>query len=151
MPFGSTQRIGLLSLVLALGLAACSEGTGPDDGDGDGNGTALTSGSPLTGRAGGEDSETLYRITVPSGATGLTITTSGGTGDLDLFVREGAEPIPSAFDCGSTGPDNDEVCEIEDPSAGTWYILLVGFEAYSGATLLATVTTGEGGEATREE
>ena len=146
------QRAGLLSLLIA-GLAACSEGTGPDNDDGDGgdgggSGTALTSGTPLTGRSDDEGSTTLYRITVPAGATLLTVTTSGGSGDLDLYVREGQAPTASSFDCESAGGDNNELCEIEDPDAGTWYILLEAFEAYSGASLLATVTIGGGGDLT---
>lgn len=143
MPFSTTQRTGLLSLLLALGIAACSDGgTGP--GDGNDNGTQLTSGTPVTGRSGGEGSTTLYRITVPTGATRLTVTTSGGTGDLDLYVREGAEPTTSTYDCESAGGNNEELCELDDPEAGTWYIMLEGFEAYSGASLLATVTLGGG-------
>lgn len=149
MPFCFRQRAGLLSLALAASLAACSDGTGPgnDDGeggDGGGSGTALTSGAPLTGRSGDEGSTVLYRISVPAGATLLTVTTSGGTGDLDLYVRQGQEPTASSYDCESAGGDNNETCDLEDPAAGTWYIVLEGFEAYGGATLLATVTIGGG-------
>jgi hypothetical protein len=130
-------------------VAACSDGgTGPGEGDGDGSGTPLTSGSALTGRSGAEGSTTLYRITVPAGATRLTVTTGGGTGDLDLYVREGAEPTTSSYDCESAGGDNEELCEFEDPEAGTWYVMLEGWEAYSGASLLATVTIGGGGDVT---
>ncbi|HEX6645505.1 MAG TPA: PPC domain-containing protein [Gemmatimonadales bacterium] len=153
MPFRTTQRTGILSLLLALGIAACSDGaTGPGDGDGDGNGngdgTQLTSGTPVTGRSGDEGSTTLYRITVPAGATRLTVTTGGGTGDLDLYVRRGAEPTTSSYDCESAGGDNEELCEFDDPDAGTWYIMLEGWEAYSGASLLATVTLGGDGDVT---
>lgn len=144
MLFCLRRRTGLLASLIVAGLAACDSGTGPGDGDDEGAGTALTSGTSLTGRSGGEGSTTLYRIVVPTGATLLTVTTSGGSGDLDLYVRRGQEPTTSAFDCESAGGDNAESCEIEDPAAGTWYIVLEGFEAYSGASLLATVTIGGG-------
>ncbi len=146
-------RITFNQLALAATLAAltaCSESTGPgnggndggDGGDGGGSGTLVTSGTPLTGRSGGEGSTTLYRVVVPDGATGLLVTTAGGTGDLDLYIRAGSEPTETAFDCESTGADNDESCSVTDPESGTWYILLVGYEAYSGATMTVTVTGG---------
>ena len=139
-----------LTLLLGLaGLAACGggDGTGPDgDGDGDGGtGTLLTSGTPLTGRSGGEGDETVYRIVVPTGATLLAVTTTGGTGDLDLYVRRDQVPTESTYDCQSSGGDNEETCNVDTPAAGTWYIMLQGFEAYSGVTLVATVTGGAGG------
>lgn len=149
MPFCSARRASLLSFLTAVGLAACDSGTGPDDGGNDGgNGTALTSGTPLSGRSGDEGTTTLYRITVPTGATLLTVTTSGGTGDLDLYVRRDEEPTASTYDCESAGGTNDESCELDSPAAGTWYILLAGFEAYSGASVLAAVTVGGGGDVT---
>ncbi|HEU4829309.1 MAG TPA: PPC domain-containing protein [Gemmatimonadales bacterium] len=149
MPFCFRRPAGLLSLLIAASLGACSDGgTGPGDGDGDENGTALTSGTTVTGRSGDEGSTTLYRITVPAGATLLTVTTSGGSGDLDLYVRRGAEPTTSTYDCESAGGSNEESCELDSPAAGTWYIMLEGFEAYSGASLLATVTIGGGGDVT---
>ena len=150
MLHGLRPRAAFVALLAAAGLAACSSdaGTGPDDGGGNGDGsTALTSGTPLASRAGGENSSILYRVEVPSGATLLSVTTSGGTGDLDLYVRRGATPTTAAYDCESAGGDNDELCEVDGPAAGTWYILLVGFEAYSGVTLTAAVSTGTGGQA----
>lgn len=141
MPFSFRRPAGLLALLIAASLGACSDGgTGP--GDGDENGIALTSGTPLTSRSGDEGSTTLYRITVPAGATLLTVTTNGGSGDLDLYVRRGQEPTTSTYDCASDGGSNEESCELDSPSEGTWYIMLEGFEAYSGASLLATVTIG---------
>ncbi|HLS47392.1 MAG TPA: PPC domain-containing protein [Gemmatimonadales bacterium] len=149
MHFCFRRRAGFLTLLIAAGVGACGDGgTGPGDGDGDGNGTPLTSDTPLTGRSGDEGSTELYRITVPAGATRLTVTTTGGTGDLDLYVRQGQEPTPTSHDCESAGGDNDELCEFDDPAAGTWYIMLEAFETYSGASLLATVTIGGSGDVT---
>lgn len=105
-------------------------------------GTPLTSGTPVTGLAGAEDSERLYRIAVPAGATRLEIRTGGGTGDLDLFVRRGQPPAPGAVDCASVGDATEEACVIPNPAAGDWYVLLVAFQAYSGVTLTPTVTGG---------
>lgn len=140
----STLRTLALSALAAV--AACGgDSTGPDDGEEGGTGTLLASGTPMTGRSGDEGSITIYRITVPSGATNLLVTTSGGSGDLDLYLRAGEVPTESAVDCESAGADNDESCAVPDPAAGTWYIALFGYEAYSGATLTATVTGGTSG------
>jgi hypothetical protein len=143
-------RTGFASLLLAASLAACSDGaTGPGEDNGDGGtGTLLASGTPLANRAADEGDETVYRVVVPDGATSLVVTTSGGSGDLDLYVRRGQTPTESTYDCQSSGGDNDERCELDSPAEGTWYIMLQGFEAYSGVTLIATVTTGStGGQA----
>ena len=145
-------RSTLLSLSLAAlmaGIGACSNGesTGPggDGGDGDATGILVTSGTAMTNRSGADESLTYYRIVVPTGATNLLVTTAGGTGDLDLYLRAGSEPTASQHDCMSNGDANDESCSLDNPAAGTWYILLVGYEAYGGATLTATVTGGTTG------
>ena len=152
MHWSDHARSTLLTLSLAAVLAgagACGSGesTGPDNegGDGGGTGTLVTSGTAMTNRSGGDESLTIYRIVVPAGATSLRVTTAGGTGDLDLYLRAGAEPTPAQHDCVSNGADNDESCSMNDPAAGTWYILLAGYEAYDGATLTATVTGGTTG------
>ena len=54
--------------------------------------TPLTNGVPLTGLSGTAGSETFYRIDVPAGQDQLDILTTGGTGDVDLYVRRGALP-----------------------------------------------------------
>lgn len=105
-------------------------------------GTGLTSGVPVTGlsSSGAAGSSVLYRIFVPTGATSLLVTTRGGPGDLDLFVRQGTPPTTAAggFSCVSEGGTNDETCTYAAPASGTWYILLVQFAPYSGVTLTAT-------------
>jgi len=109
-------------------------------------GTPLTSGVPVSGIAGGEYSERLYRITVPAGATRLevqTVGTSGASGDVDLYLRRGLPPADGVpVDCGSETPSSRESCVIENPVPGEWFILLLGYTAYSGVTLTATVRAG---------
>lgn len=145
MPLSFRPHATLLAFLATATLAACGGdgGTGPgDDGDEGANATALTSGTPLGSRSGDEGTTKLYRVTVPDEASLLTVTTTGGTGDVDLYVRQGQAPTASAYDCESAGGDNEETCELELPAAGTWYILLEAFEDYSGVTLTATVSTG---------
>ena len=101
--------------------------------------TALTSGVALTNQSGAASSSRYFSINVPAGATSLTVTTSGGTGDVDLLVRHNAFPTITTSTCESSNFDNAESCVVASPAAGTWYVMLYGFEAYSGVTLTATV------------
>jgi len=40
-----------------------------------------------------------YTFDVPSGANNLNFVMSGGSGDADLYVRYGAAPTSSTYDC----------------------------------------------------
>jgi alpha-tubulin suppressor-like RCC1 family protein len=105
------------------------------------NATALTSGVAVTGISGAASSQRFYKITVPTGATQLSVSTNG-SGDLDLYVKRGSEPTRSISDCDSESATSTESCAIANPQAGDWYIMLYGFTAYSNASLTATVTGG---------
>lgn len=98
----------------------------------------LTSGVPVTGIAGEAESVRYYAIEVPTGATQLTVAISGGTGDGDLYVRESALPGEFAYDCRPLRQGNEETCTMASPAAGAWYIMLRGYTAYTGVTLVAT-------------
>lgn len=105
------------------------------------NATALTSGVAVTGLSGAAGSQRHYKITVPTGATQLSVTTTG-TGDLDLYVRRGSEATRAIADCDSEGASSSESCVITNPQAGDWYIMLYGFNSYSSGSVTATVTGG---------
>ena len=102
---------------------------------------ALTSGTPVANLSGGSGSQTYYRIEVPAGTTQLIVTTSGGTGDVDVYVRRGSRPIPSVYDAAGISLTTAENVVIINPVAGTYYILLLGYSGYSGVTLRATAST----------
>jgi hypothetical protein len=99
--------------------------------------TALTNGVAVTGISGAAGSETFYKIDVPAGQDTLRISTSGGTGDLDLYVRRGSQPTTTSYDYRPYKVGNDETVDVNNPAAGTWYILLRGYSSYSGVTLEA--------------
>ena len=110
-------------------------------------GTQLLFGTPVTGLAssGARGSMVIYRVFVPDGTTRLTVTLAGGTGDVDLYVRQGQVPtVTSARNCASENAANNETCVI-NPTApattltrGTWYIGLGLWDPYTGVTLAAT-------------
>jgi subtilisin family serine protease len=90
------------------------------------------------GVSGAANSQAYYKLEVPAGATTLNFTLQGGTGDADLFVKRGIEPTDVVFDCMSAGGTNNETCNFNAPQAGTWYVRIVGYTAYTGATLTGT-------------
>ena len=100
---------------------------------------ALKPGSPRTGLSGAYGSLAYFVVTVPAGATSLLIATSGGTGDADLHVSYGVAPTRTRYDCRPFTGGNTESCQLNFPPAGTYYVLLHGFQAFSGVTLSAAV------------
>lgn len=70
-----------------------------------------------------------------SGYSTLTVTISGGTGDADLYVREGAQSTTSSYDCRPYKNGNEEVCTFTSPKAGDWYFDIRGYRASSNITL----------------
>jgi serine protease len=103
--------------------------------------TVLTNGVPLTGLAASAGTQTLYKITVPTGATNLSFITSGGNGgDADLYVRADMSPTQGST-CSSFSPESGENCTLPNPGAGaTWYVLVHAFSSYSALTLTASYT-----------
>lgn len=98
----------------------------------------LHNGVPVTGISGAAGTQQFWTINVPSGATDLKIQTSGGTGDMDMYVRFGSAPTTSTYDCRPYAGDNNETCSFTSPSAGTWHVMLDGYTAYSGLTLVGS-------------
>lgn len=91
--------------------------------------------TPVEGTKG---SKKYFTVEVPEGAYDLQISTSGGTGDVDLYTRFASAPTTTTYDCRGYKSGNNEACTIALPSHGTWYVMLNGYSAYSGATLTVT-------------
>ena len=105
-------------------------------------GNVLQNGVPVPGLSGATDSQQFWTMSVPAGASNLLFQTSGGTGDADLYVRFGAAPTLTTYDCGPVSSSNDETCSFPSPAAGTWHVMVHGWAAYSGATLVGSYQTG---------
>lgn len=82
--------------------------------------------------------ERHYKIEVPEGATNLRILTTGGTGDVDLYVKAGQKASFDVWDYRPYRNGNEEVVEVTAPAPGTWYIMLRTYSAYDGVTLAAS-------------
>ncbi|MGH8041770.1 MAG: pre-peptidase C-terminal domain-containing protein, partial [Rudaea sp.] len=90
-----------------------------------------------------------FTMSVPAGATNLVFSISGGTGDADLYVKFGSAPTLSSYDCRPYITGNNESCPISNVQAGTYYVMVNTYAAYSGVTLVGSYTApGAGGTPT---
>jgi hypothetical protein len=101
--------------------------------------TALLSGTAVSVPSLSADTSKLYMITVPAGKTSLTIKTSGGTGDADIYVKQSVAPTISSYLQASEGATTVENITVNAPVAGTYYVLVnASAVTISGVSLVAT-------------
>ena len=112
---------------------------------GSGGSTVLQNGVAVTGLSGARNSQLMYTMVVPAGATNLKFVTSGGSGDADLYVKFGSAPTTSSYTCRSWNTGNSETCSISNAQAGTYYVMINGYSAFSGLSLTGSYTAGGGG------
>jgi len=72
-----------------------------------------------------------FRMFVPRGASQFNVTTTGGTGDADIFVRRLRAPTPETYEHYSAQAGNTEAITVNAPAAGWWYFTVVGYSAYN--------------------
>ena len=124
------------------GVGVACPGTG---GGGGGSTTELQNNVGVTGVSGASGADNDYFITVPTGASNLVMSISGGTGDADLYTKFGSAPTTSSYDCRPYKSGNSESCSVASPAAGKYYIKVHGYSSYSGVTVKASYSTGGGG------
>ena len=127
---------GLMQLADAynyLNTNGC-DGSGTGDGGGSEPGVEPVSGQ-LTGLSGTRRNWDRYTWNVPEGVTQMTIRTSGGSGDADLYVKFGSQPETNSYDCRPYQNGNNEVCTFDAPASGTWHIGIRAYSSYSGVAL----------------
>ncbi|MCY7296225.1 S8 family serine peptidase [Alteromonas sp. a30] len=107
----------------------------PNGGGGGGGGDVDPYEETYTGLSGATSSWRDYTLDVPTGASVMTATMSGGTGDADLYTRYGSFPTTSSYECRPYFVGNNETCTHNNPAVGTWYISIRAYSAYSGVTL----------------
>ena len=122
---------------------SCSGGSG----GGGSTGGALTKGVAVTGINQTAGNSVNYTMVVPAGASNLSFTMSGGTGDADMYVKFGAAPTDTVYDCRPYKSGNAETCTFATPSAGTYYVRLKAYSAFTGVSLIGDYTVGGGGGA----
>ena len=104
----------------------------------------ITNGQTVSNISASASTWKYYKITVPSGQTTLTVKTTGGSGDADLYVKLGSSPTTSSYNGKSDGSTATETVTISNPSAGDWYIGLYAYSSFSGVSLQATYTASSG-------
>ncbi|WP_375765586.1 PPC domain-containing protein [Archangium gephyra] len=103
----------------------------------DSTSTTLSNGVALTYQSGAGGSVKYYTVKVPEGSVNLTFTASGSSGDVNLYVKNGARPTTGWYDCASTSGTTYEACSLPSASPGTYHVMLVGVSSYSGLSLTA--------------
>ena len=74
-------------------------------------------------------------IVVPAGKTQLNVSMSGGSGDADLYLRPGANPTTSSYQCRPYKTGNTESCSIANPQAGNWIVGIRAYSSFSGVSV----------------
>lgn len=108
-------------------------------------GGTLTKGVAVTGLSATTGNSVYYTLAVPSGASNLVFTMSGGTGDADLYVQFGSQPTDTAYVCRPYLGGNNETCTIAAPQAGTYHVRLKAYSSFSGVSLVGDYSTSSGG------
>lgn len=103
-----------------------------------GSSSQAVDGYPISGLAAARNAWLQYSFPVPSGATRITISISGGTGDADLYVRRNSAPTTSASDCRPYLTGNNETCTFTSNLSGTYHIGINAYAAFSNVTLAVT-------------
>ncbi|UJQ37722.1 M4 family metallopeptidase [Aeromonas caviae] len=116
----------------AVGVNATCGGTTPQPGN------VLQNGVPVSNLTAAKGGKLNFTVEVPAGRSQLVVTSSGGSGDADLYVKFGSAPTASSYDCRPYKSGNAETCTLNAPKAGTWHVQLSGFSAFSGVTLKAS-------------
>jgi hypothetical protein len=99
--------------------------------------TTIYNGYPVS-LSGAQGSLQYFRLFNPAIAPKLNFTLRGGAGDADIYVKRFTLPTLTDFDCESIAAGNNENCVYSDvESEEDYFILVYGYEAFSGATLHA--------------
>ncbi|WP_181405177.1 S8 family serine peptidase [Aestuariibacter sp. GS-14] len=89
----------------------------------------------LTGLSGSRNSWLYYNWTVPEGVSTLNVTTSGRSGEAELYVRFGSKPDSRSYNCQSRSRGSEQTCSFTAPEAGTWYVGISSKRGFSDLTL----------------
>jgi len=103
-------------------------------------GNVLQNGVPVSGLSGAAGAWVHYTMSVPAGATNLRFQIAGGTGDADLYVRFGAQPTTTTYNCRPYLSGNNETCNISPAQVGTYHVSIRAYSAFSGVSLTGSYT-----------
>src|SRR5690554_6449772 len=84
---------------------------------------------PISRLSGGQGEGITFRIEIPPTAENFIVKTTGGRGDVALYLRYNAHPTPTEFDFESDRFDSHETSELirlGQAVAGSWYVRVIG-------------------------
>ncbi|WP_420066577.1 M28 family metallopeptidase [Salinivibrio kushneri] len=116
-----------------LGLAYTVELANADSQPNPGN--RLTLGQPINNISGDRGSERTYRYPLET-TSDVVIRTYGGTGDVDLYVKQGGQVSSDNWDCRPYQGGNNEICRFDGASPGEFSVLLRGYRDYQDVSLI---------------
>lgn len=99
----------------------------------------LQKGVAKTGLQGTNKSEEFFYFDVPAGASNITFTLSGGTGDADLYVKKDQKPTTSNWTCRPYRWGNSETCTLNE-GAGRYHVMIRAYSSFNGVSLKADYT-----------
>ncbi len=78
-----------------------------------------------------------FTLVVPNGTTSFTVRTSGGSGDVTLYVKRGSAASASSYDYVSAHPStNTEAVTVRNPVAGKYFITVTSPSVFTGVSVL---------------
>ncbi|MEW5628515.1 PPC domain-containing protein [Streptomyces hydrogenans] len=72
---------------------------------------------------------------LPAGVSRLTITSTGGSGNADLYYGGGTWATTGSYQAKSTHTGNGETLTIDNPPSGWVYFSLAAVQDFSGVSL----------------
>jgi subtilisin family serine protease len=137
-----------LTVTDAFGATATTSQSVSVANDPDPGSTNLQNGVSQTVTPGGANTDQWFKILVPSGKTQLQVVMDGAAcgllacaPNLDLYVKRGARPTDTVYDCRPFESDNDETCTHASPAADWWYVRVhAGTTSAAQYTIKATYT-----------
>ncbi|WP_345424451.1 SdrD B-like domain-containing protein [Halioxenophilus aromaticivorans] len=91
------------------------------------------------------DQAVYYYLNVPEGVAELDFTSDGQSGDADMYVSRGSTPTTTVYDCRSWASGSQEMCSFTDPEAGTYIVMLYGYNTFTGVSLTGSYKQATGG------
>ncbi|MHA6206331.1 protease pro-enzyme activation domain-containing protein [Dyella soli] len=100
--------------------------------------TVLVNGTPVTTQ-GPAGSSQQFTLVVPGGVSSLTFRTSGGSGDISLYVKRNSAAGPTSYDYASVhASTNTESVTVRTPVAGTYYVTVTSPAVFTGVSVLGS-------------
>ena len=136
--YGLIQTKAAIDYITANGCDGNGGGTGGGTTP-PATGTVLENGVAATGLTAATGNDVVYTMDVPTGATNISFSMTGGTGDADMYVKFGATPTDTSYDCRPYKSGNVESCTVTS-TGGTYYVRVNAYSAFTGVSLTGSYT-----------